>query len=158
MIGSPFSGRLDATGIGLSLEAAFAYAVYVPLIGRLQAGVTPTVASTWISLGAAVMWVGITLVTDTLIIPTTFIGWGVLLVLALFSTVAAFILFLRGLAVLGPVRTAIISTVERFFTAILAALVLGQALTFRTFAGGSLIVVAVVLINLGRERAPGPAS
>ena len=54
---------------------------------------------------------------------------------------------------LGAVRTAMISTFEPFFTAILAALVLGQALTLRTFAGGSLVVVAVVLINLGRERA-----
>jgi drug/metabolite transporter (DMT)-like permease len=157
MIGSPFSGRLDATGIGLSLGAAFAYTAYVPLIARLQAGVTPTVASSWISLGAAAMWIGVTLATDTLVTPATFLGWGAVLALALFSTVAAFILFLRGLAVLGPVRTAIICTVEPFFTAILAALVLGQTLTLRTFAGGSLIVGAVVLINLGKEKVPGPA-
>lgn len=158
MIGSPFSGRLDATGIALSLGAALVYAVYVPLIGRLQAGVAPTVASTWISLGAAVMYVGIALATDTLALPETLVVWGVVVVLALFSTVAAFVLFLRGLALLGPVRTAIISTFEPFFTAILAALVLGQALTLRTFAGGSLIVMAVVLINLGRERANDLAS
>ncbi|MGD8279231.1 MAG: DMT family transporter, partial [Gemmatimonadota bacterium] len=154
MIGSPFSGRLSAAGIALSLAAALVYAVYIPLVGRLQTGVSPTVASTWITIGAGVMYLGASLATHTFGLPVAAEGWGAVVALALFSTVAAFVLFLRGLAVLGPVRTAIISTVEPFFTAILAALVLGQALTLRTFAGGTLIVAAVVLINLGKERRP----
>lgn len=155
MIGSPFSGQLSAAGIALSLGAALVYAVYIPLVGRLQAGVAPTVAATWITIGAGVIYLGAALATHTFSLPVSRAGWGAVIALALFSTVAAFILFLRGLAVLGPVRTAIISTVEPFFTAILAALVLGQALTARTFAGGTLIVAAVVLINLGKERIPG---
>jgi drug/metabolite transporter (DMT)-like permease len=44
------------------------------------------------------------------------------------------------------------STVEPFFTALLAALVLNQPLASRTFLGGTIIVAAVTLINLGRER------
>ena len=82
-------------------------------------------------------------------------GWGAIVGLALVSTVAAFILFLKGLALLGPVRTAIISTVEPFFTALLAALVLGQPLTARTFLGGTIVVAAVTLVNLGREPLEG---
>ena len=154
MIGSPFSGRLSVTGIALSLAAALVYAVYIPLVGRLQAGVASTVASTWITIGAGALYLGAALGTDTFSLPASAAGWSAVVALALFSTVAAFVLFLRGLAVLGPVRTAIISTVEPFFTAILAALVLGQALTLGTFTGGTLIVAAVVLINLGKERVP----
>jgi drug/metabolite transporter (DMT)-like permease len=47
------------------------------------------------------------------------------------------------------------STVEPFFTALLAALVLHQPLTARTFAGGAIVVAAVMLINLGREPLGG---
>jgi len=154
MIGSPFSGRLSLLGIGLSLASALVYAVYIPLINKLQAGVAPAVASLWVSVGAGVLYLLIALATHRLALPASLTGWSAIVGLALLSTVAAFILFLRGLAVLGPVRTSIISTGEPFFTAVLAALVLGQALTARVFAGGVFIMAAVTLINLSRER-PG---
>lgn len=153
MIGSPFSGGLSFTGVALSLGAAWVYAAYIPLIGKLQAGVAPTVAAAWIAVGAAFLLGILALVLHSLVPPHGVSGWGAIVGLALVSTVAAFILFLKGLAVLGPVRTAIMSTVEPFFTALLAALVLHQPLTARTFAGGAIVVAAVILINLGRERA-----
>lgn len=152
MIGSPFSGRLNLAGVALAIGAAWVYAAYIPLIGKLQAGVTPTVASAWIAVGAAIVSGVLALALHSLVPPHGASGWGAIVALALVSTVAAFILFLKGLAVLGPVRTAIMSTVEPFFTALMAALVLGQPLTARTFAGGTIVVAAVVLINLGRER------
>jgi drug/metabolite transporter (DMT)-like permease len=58
----------------------------------------------------------------------------------------AFVLFLRGLAAIGPVRTAIVSTVEPFCAALLGAVVLGQPLSPGTLAGGGLIATAVVLL------------
>ena len=78
--------------------------------------------------------------------------------LAVVSTVLAFIAFLRGLAVIGPVRTAIMSTIEPFWTALLGGLVLRQALGPRTLLGGVCIAAAVVLLQLGhgREAAPEP--
>ena len=45
---------------------------------------------------------------------------------------------------LGPVRTAIVSTVEPFLTALLAVVVLSQPLTLPTMVGGALVVAAVV--------------
>ncbi|MHB1191988.1 MAG: DMT family transporter [Longimicrobiales bacterium] len=152
MIGSPFSGGLSFKGVALSIGAAWVYAVFIPLIGKLQAGVAPTVASAWISVGAAILSGLLALLLHSLMPPHGASGWGAIIGMALVSTVAAFILFLKGLALLGPVRTAIMSTVEPFFTALLAALVLNQPLTARTFLGGTIIVAAVTLINLGRER------
>lgn len=152
MIGSPFSGQLSVLGISLSLFAAVVYAIYIPLIGRLQAGVSPAVASTWVAIGACILYLLLALATRALTGPATITGWSAIATLALVSTVAAFILFLRGLAVLGPVRTSIISTVEPFFTAILAAFVLGQTFFFRQFVGGILIAGAVILINLSRPE------
>ncbi|HEX5580544.1 MAG TPA: EamA family transporter, partial [Gemmatimonadaceae bacterium] len=63
------------------------------------------------------------------------------------STALGFVIFLRGLAILGPVRAAIIATVEPFWTAALGALVLGEPLTGATLAGGGLIALAVLLLQ-----------
>ena len=66
--------------------------------------------------------------------------------------------FLHGLATIGPVRTAIMSTIEPFWTALLGGLVLRQALGPRTLLGGVCIAAAVVLLQLGhgREATPEP--
>ena len=152
MVGSPFTGQLSLLGILLALAAAVIYAIYIPVIGKLQVGVAPAVSAAWVAMGAGIIYLLVGALTRTITAPDSLTGWSAIVAMALFSTVAAFILFLRGLATLGPVRTAIISTVEPFFTAILAALVLGQALMARTFAGGVLIVAAVTLINLSRSE------
>ncbi len=76
----------------------------------------------------------------------------VLVALTIFSTVLPGVFFLMGLVRLGPVRTAIVSTVEPFLTALLGAVVLSQALTLPTIAGGALIVAAVVLLQFKRDR------
>ena len=72
--------------------------------------------------------------------------------LALFSTVLPSVFFLMGLMRLGPVRTAIVSSVEPFLTAMLAAAVFGQAITINILIGGAMIVAAVVVLQFRRER------
>ena len=84
------------------------------------------------------------------------IAWSAIALLAIFSTVLAFLAFLRGLAVIGPVRTAIVSTIEPFCTATLASVVLGQSFGTRTFIGGLFIAAAVILLQLGQRAQPEP--
>jgi len=84
-------------------------------------------------------------------------AWWSILWLALVSTVGSFLLFVGGLGVLGPVRTAIISTIEPFFTAVLGAWLLHQPLTVSTFIGGAFIAAAVVLLQLGSGDNGGSA-
>jgi drug/metabolite transporter (DMT)-like permease len=71
--------------------------------------------------------------------------------------VLAFIAFMRGLGRLGPVRTAIVSTVEPFFTAVLGAVALAQPFGVATLAGGVLIAAAVLLLQR-RPAEPTPAT
>jgi drug/metabolite transporter (DMT)-like permease len=75
-------------------------------------------------------------------------AWYAIVGLSLISTVGAFLMFLSGLRVLGPVRTAIVSTIEPFFTLLLGAGILAQPLTKTTIVGGALIAGAVVLLQL----------
>jgi drug/metabolite transporter (DMT)-like permease len=109
------------------------------------------VTSVYASAGAAVVLFVAALATNQLSVQFAPVAWAAILLLAVLSTVLAFIAFLRGLAIMGPVRTAIISTVEPFWTALLGSVVLGQQIGPRTLAGGVLIAAAVILLQLGQR-------
>jgi drug/metabolite transporter (DMT)-like permease len=108
--------------------------------------------------GAAVTFLIAALFARELSLPTGVSVWFNIGVLALVSTVIAFSTLIKGLSVLGPVRTAIIATVEPFFTAILGVAVLGNQLTVTTLAGGILIAAAVLLIQWSSARVEAIAS
>lgn len=148
MVGSPWSATLPLVGVVLSLSAAVCYGIYIPTIGKLQEGMRPTVLSVYIVLGAGVVQLVVGIATSTLTMQLATQAWLAILGFALVGTTMAFLLFLRGLRVLGAVRTAIVSTIEPFFTALLGTLVLTQPLPRATLAGGGLIAVAVILLQL----------
>ena len=148
MVGNPFASRLPAIGLVLALGSALTYAIYVPLLNHLGREIAPAVTSTWLTLGTAVILGAVALATGPAqLVALTPRAWGIVVLFALVSTVLAFTVFLRGLAILGPVRTALISTVEPFWTALLGALLLGQPLTKGVVAGGACIALAVALLQ-----------
>lgn len=147
MVGAPWRSALPLPGLLLALSSAVVYAAYIPVLHRAR-GTHPTaVASTYVIGGAAIVFVVWALATGTLVRGMTPATWGIAAGAALLGTVVAFLLFLRGLAVLGAVRAAILSTVEPFWTALLAALVLGQPIGPRTLVGGALIMAAIFLLQ-----------
>lgn len=146
MVGAPWQAALPFDGVWRALGAALVYSAYIPIVHRLR-GPLSAAASVWIIGGAAIVFVGLALRDGGLVASMTPLGWGVAVVLAAFCTVVAFLTFLRGLAVLGPVRTAILSTTEPFFTAVLAALILAQPIGPATILGGGCIIVAILLLQ-----------
>lgn len=158
MVGLPGMGTLHPVGVLLALASALMYAVYIPMIDHLGRGLPPAVTSVYASGGAAVILVIVAFAQGGLGVRFSPLAWGSIATMAVVSTVLAFIAFLRGLAVIGPVRTAIMSTIEPFWTALLGGLVLRQALGPRTLLGGVCIAGAVVLLQLGhgREATPEP--
>jgi drug/metabolite transporter (DMT)-like permease len=147
MVGWPGTAAVHPLGALLALSAAVVYALFIPLIDRLRAGLTATVATAWVALGAIAIFLVSCLVTGQLAIPSAPLSWLWLVGLGTISTAGAFTLFLRGLAVVGPVNTAIVTTAEPFFVAILAALVLDQPIKLQTVLGGSLIAIAVLVLS-----------
>lgn len=152
MVGAPLlgaSGALHPAGVALALGAAVVYALFIPLIGRLQAGLDPAAASTYVVLAASALFGILGLATGNFRLALPPVGWATVVALALISTTLGFIAFLRGLAVLGPVRTAIVSTVEPFWIAVLGLVVLSQPISLSVLGGGALIAAAVVLLQKG---------
>jgi drug/metabolite transporter (DMT)-like permease len=146
MVGAP-TGNLNPIGVLLALFSALLYSVYLPALEHVQAGIPAMIATFLLIVGAAIAFILAALLAGDLFVPAGAAVWTEILVLALVSTVVAFLTLIKGLAVLGPVRTAIIATVEPFFTATLGILVLGNPLSMTTLVGGMLIAGAVLLIH-----------
>lgn len=146
MIGVP-TEKLSPVGVSLALGSALLYSVYLPALEHLQQGMSPMIATLLLIAGAATTFVIAALGTGELFLPLGGAVWAEILVLAIVSTVIAFLTLIKGLSVLGPVRTAIIATVEPFFTATLGILVLGNGLGSSTLVGGVFIAGAVLLIQ-----------
>ncbi len=148
MVGSGQGLTLHPVGVGLALGSALLYAAYVPMIAAMQKGHAETEISAYVSVGAATFLAIGAAGFGQLTVTLSARAWLCVLGLAVFSTFIAFLLFFKGLQRLGPVRTAIVSTVEPFFTSVLGAMLLAQPFSRRSVLGGVLIAVAVVLLQL----------
>jgi drug/metabolite transporter (DMT)-like permease len=151
MVGTP-AEKLNPVGVMLALGSALLYSVYLPALERVQDGIPALLSTFLLIVGAAISFVAAALLTGELFVPRGTAVWSNIFLLALVSTVIAFSTLIKGLSVLGSVRTAIIATVEPFFTAILGALVLGNQFGAVTLIGGVFIAAAVLVIEWSSTR------
>jgi drug/metabolite transporter (DMT)-like permease len=158
MVGLPGTGTSSVAtpGVLLALAGALLYALYIPMIDHFGRELPPALTATFATSGAAVILGAAAIVSGGLSARQPATVWLVVLVLAIVCTVVGFLCFLRGLAAIGPVRTAIVSTVEPFWGALLASVVLAQPLAARTMTGGILVAAAVIILNLP-QRSSAPA-
>lgn len=148
----PGAGVVAWRGIALALGAALIYGAYIPMMRALAKDHPVAAVSTHGKVGSALAFLVAAYLSGSFTAQIPLETWGVIIALALFSTVLPGVFFLMGLVRLGPVRTAIVSTVEPFLTALLGVVVLSQSLTLPTILGGVLIVAAVVLLQFKRDR------
>jgi drug/metabolite transporter (DMT)-like permease len=151
MVGAPVE-KLNPIGVVLALASALLYSVYLPALEHVQEGVPAMLATFLLIFGAAVSFVLAASLARELYVPPGASVWTNILLLAIVSTVIAFSSLIKGLSVLGPVRTAIIATVEPFFTAILGVAVLRNQLSAATLIGGMLIAAAILVIEWSSTR------
>lgn len=152
MVGMPGAETIDWRGVALALSAAMVYGIYIPVMRALQKDHPVAPPSAYSKIGAALAFLVLSAADQSFTYRLTSEAWLTIGALAVFSTVLPSVFFLMGLIRLGPVRTAIVSTVEPFLTGILAIIVLGQPLTLPTVLGGVLIIGAVLVLQFKRER------
>jgi drug/metabolite transporter (DMT)-like permease len=153
MVGSPTAVSLDWRGIALALGSALIYALYVPLIAELQRPLTPESTAAYFSVGTAVIFLLAKLMSDGVGFHVTPVAARSIVGLGVISTTLAFLFFLRGLSIIGPLRTAIVSTIEPFCTALLGAWFLSQPLSSSTLIGGAFIAKAVAVLQVASSTA-----
>jgi drug/metabolite transporter (DMT)-like permease len=152
IVGAPGAVSLPVKGVALALGAAMIYGIYIPTMRTLQKDYPVSLTSAYAKIGSALCFLMLAVSDQSFVYSMSGNAWGAIVALTLFSTVLPSVFFMMGLLRLGPVRTAIVSTVEPFLTAILGAVVLGQALTGNVLLGGAMIVAAVVVLQVKRER------
>lgn len=155
------SGGLDVTtpGIVFSLASAVAIAVYLVAFEALVRATPPLVAALWVAAGASAAQALVALMGGTGQLPDEPAEWLTVLAMGVLTAGAFGGLFL-GVQRLGALRTAIVSSLEPVFAAVLALLFLAEFLRPGVVVGGLLILGAAVAATLARgvrdPRTGGP--
>jgi drug/metabolite transporter (DMT)-like permease len=140
------TGDLDALGVALALGAAIAYATYILLADSAMRRIDAFHLSALIATGAAATLWAVGLASGSLRLDFEPAGWGWIAALAVVSTVLAVSAFLAGIPKVGPSTASIVSTVEPIVSVAAAMLWLDERLGALQFAGGALVIAAVVLL------------
>lgn len=151
--GAPAGERLSGAGIAWALVAAVIYASYIVLSSRFGAGVPARTLAAHLSQVAAVVCTGAALASGGLALPAEPRAWLSVAGIGVVSTVVAMTTFLAGMALIGPTRASVLSSLEVIVTLVLAFVFLGERLSPAQWLGALLILGAVAWQNAGALRA-----
>jgi drug/metabolite transporter (DMT)-like permease len=145
------AGAVDWLGAAMALGSAAFYTVFILASDRVAAKTPAIPFAASVTSGAAVTFAIAALLSGGIQASGEGVLWAALI--ASISTVMPMVLFMAGLARVGPSTAAIASTIEPPLTVVLAWVVLGETLGPVQLAGGALVLSAVVLLQLrGRMR------
>jgi drug/metabolite transporter (DMT)-like permease len=135
-------------GIFFSVSAALIYSGYIIVGTNVTKQVSPIQSSTVIFASAGLVY-GALMSINGPHFPTTPLGWIHIAGIVLVATIIPVATFLAGLERIGPTNSAMLSTLEPVVTVLLAAWLFGEKLAWIVLLGGSLILVAVILLTRG---------
>jgi drug/metabolite transporter (DMT)-like permease len=148
VIAAGSSVSISRAGVVLALAASVSFACYLLASEALVRRTAALTAGAWIAVGAGVSMVVRAAVTGATEVPSghwpELVGNGV-------ATSAAFALMFASLRRIGAGRTAVVMTLEAFFSIVLAALFLHESMRPLQGVGGTAILAATVLIARARR-------
>jgi drug/metabolite transporter (DMT)-like permease len=149
------TGGAGMNGVLLALGAAALYSVYIVVGNRALRRTSPEVASFFVCLFAILGVLVFGLCQGSISFHFGAQAWIFIAGLTLLSTIMAINLFFRGLRLLGPTRSSILSMTEPVFTVLLAILLFHDRLTPIQWIGGAAILGGAVVVTQasGRKRA-----
>ncbi len=146
----PAGGQLP--GILLAISAALIYSLYIIVGTNVMKHVSAIQSSLMIFASAGAVY-GILMAANGAHFPSSSSGWLGISGIVLIATVIPVATFLAGLERIGPTNASMLSTLEPVVTVLLAGLIFGERLETITILGGSLILVAVILLTRSEVRA-----
>jgi drug/metabolite transporter (DMT)-like permease len=142
-----------ATGVVLAVFAAITYAFLIVGLKRWGADVHPTTVIVWQEGTAAVVLAPSLLFTGYDSIGATQVGY--LLILGVVLTGVTGVIYVGALKWVPATTAGILAYMEPVSAALLAAAILGEALTPAVIAGGAAIVAAGVVVATRTPQPPG---
>jgi drug/metabolite transporter (DMT)-like permease len=150
----PAGGQIQ--GILLASCAALIYSVYIIVGTNVMKHVSPVQSSMVIFASAGAVY-GILMAFHGVHLPASRSGWLGIAGIVLIATVIPVATFLAGLERIGPTNAAMLSTLEPVVTVLLATWIFDEHLNPIVMFGGTLILVAVILLTGGElEKKPSP--
>jgi drug/metabolite transporter (DMT)-like permease len=138
-------------GEALTLVSALIYALHIVGLGAwsnardaLGMSIVQCIVIAVICTGAAA--------PDGIVLPQTTADWLSVVYMALFAGAAALLGQTWAQAHLSPTRAAIIMSMEPVFAALFAVLLGGESTTLRILLGGSLVLTAMLIVELVPRR------
>jgi len=142
----PAGGQV--VGVLLAIAAALIYSVYI-IVGTNVMKHVSVVQSSLIIFASAGTVYGFLMAFNGVHPPSTSSGWVSIAGIVLVATVIPVVTFLAGLERIGPTNAAMLSTLEPIVTVLLAAWVFGERLQSIALFGGTMILIAVILLTRG---------
>ena len=150
LVSGKISGEMNLYVVGqvTMLLAALAYAIGAVAARRITVGMTPDAQSlgqllfAWLMIAPAAM-----IVEAPFTIPEVPLTLGALAWLGILNTAVATLLFYALLNSVGPTRTTLVTYIFPLVGVMLGVIFLDEALTWRIFIGGGLIISGVVVVN-----------
>jgi drug/metabolite transporter (DMT)-like permease len=150
--GLGLSAGLPAHGVAWALVAAAVYAGFVVLSSRFGADVGARVQALHLMQVSTLLCFVMALAGPGLSVPRDAKAILSIVAMAVVSTIVSMTAFLAGMAIIGPSRAAVLSSLEVLVTLVLAFLLLGERLSPPQWAGAALILGAVAFQNMGALR------
>ena len=138
-----------AIGFGefLTLLCALFFALHIIGLGEWSSRFA-TYPLTVVQLGTVAVFTGITGFSNGYIAPPDSDVWKAILITALLATSAGFLIQTWAQSHMDATSVAVILTLEVVFAALVAVIAGQEVLTTRTVAGGSLIVIAMIAMQV----------
>jgi len=133
------------TGIFLAIAAAGIYSIYIIVGTGVMKQVSAIQSSTVIFTSAGAVYGALTALSGAHF-PQTGAGWAAVGGIVIVATVIPVATFLAGLQRIGPTNASMLSTLEPVVTVLLSAMLFGDLLRPIILAGGSLILIAVIIL------------
>lgn len=148
---------LDTRGVLWAASTVFWYASYLIIVNRTSVSRLQSMSMMFyiFVLGAA-LFALTTLAEGGLQPLSTGFDWGMILAVAVLSTVIPNLALLKAVKNAGPVVTSILGSAEPLTAMTIGVLWLGEGFSLRTLAGFAMVVGAVVLVILNKNRENNP--
>jgi len=143
----PAAAAAAPRGVGIVLVAAVVYATYITVSRTTLEDVSAPTLTAHVLPAAALTFLVIGLATNSLSVPSTGVGWGAVVGIAVVATAMPIFAFFAGLSRIGAGPASILSAVEPVVTVALGAAFLAEPVSVVVLVGGGLVLVGVVLVT-----------
>jgi DME family drug/metabolite transporter len=143
IVGTPAAVRLDPVGMLLAVAAGLCYSLLAVLTRRVAPEAdSVTIQAVIMSAAAVVLLLGL---TQTPVVLTG-LPWLSLLYLAIIPTVMSYVLYTRGLAVVGATTAASLTLLEPLVSTMLAVGILGERMSAVSWVGAVVLGMSLLLV------------